>query len=61
MRHNESIPIYCASNRLMKKRGTLSRDQVVDDTYHILFYIGEGTFGEMYRVHHKYLGNLSSV
>jgi serine/threonine protein kinase len=40
----------------MKKRGTLSRGQVIDDTYHILFYIGEGAFGEVYRVHHKYLG-----
>ena len=40
----------------MKKRGTLVRNQVVDDTYQILFYIGEGAFGEVYRVHHKYLG-----
>ncbi|NTW70332.1 MAG: AAA family ATPase [Chlorobiaceae bacterium] len=40
----------------MKKRGTLVRGQVIDETYEILFYIGEGAFGEVYRVQHKYLG-----
>lgn len=40
----------------MKKRGTLKRGQVIDGTYEILFYIGEGAFGEVYRVQHKYLG-----
>lgn len=40
----------------MAKRGTLSRGQVIDGTYEVLFYIGEGAFGEVYRVQHKYLG-----
>jgi transitional endoplasmic reticulum ATPase len=40
----------------MKKHGTLSRGQVIDETYEVLFYIGEGAFGEVYRVQHKYLG-----
>ena len=40
----------------MKKRGTLARGQVIDGTYEVLFYIGEGAFGEVYRVQHKYLG-----
>lgn len=40
----------------MKKRGTLTRGQVIDGTYEVLFYIGEGAFGEVYRVQHKYLG-----
>lgn len=40
----------------MKKCGTLAREQVVDETYEVLFYIGEGAFGEVYRVQHKYLG-----
>lgn len=40
----------------MKKRGILSRNQVINETYVILFYIGEGAFGEVYRVQHKYLG-----
>ena len=36
----------------MKKRGTLARGQVIDGTYEVLFYIGEGAFGEVYRVQH---------
>jgi serine/threonine protein kinase len=40
----------------MKKRGMLTRGQVIDRTYEVLFYIGEGAFGEVYRVQHKYLG-----
>lgn len=40
----------------MKKRGSLSRGQVVDGTYEVLFFIGEGAFGEVYRVQHKYMG-----
>ena len=40
----------------MKKRGSLSRGQVIDGTYEVLFFIGEGAFGEVYRVQHKYLG-----
>lgn len=40
----------------MSKRGSLSRGQVLDGTYEVLFFIGEGAFGEVYRVQHKYLG-----
>ena len=40
----------------MKRRGSLARGQVVDGTYEVLFFIGEGAFGEVYRVQHKYLG-----
>ena len=40
----------------MRKRGTLARGHVIDGTYEVLFYIGEGAFGEVYRVQHKYLG-----
>ena len=40
----------------MKTRGSLFRGQVIDGTYEILFFIGEGAFGEVYRVQHKYLG-----
>lgn len=40
----------------MTRRGSLARGQVIDGTYEVLFYIGEGAFGEVYRVQHKYLG-----
>jgi len=40
----------------MRTRGALSRGQIIDGTYEVLFYIGEGAFGEVYRVQHKYLG-----
>lgn len=40
----------------MARRGALHKGQVIDDTYEVLFYIGEGAFGEVYRVQHKYLG-----
>lgn len=39
-----------------KRKGTLLKGQIVDGTYEILFFIGEGAFGEVYRVRHKYLG-----
>ena len=39
-----------------KKTGILSKDEIVDDTYEVQFFIGEGAFGEVYRVHHRYLG-----
>jgi len=39
-----------------KKTGILSKDEIVDNTYEVQFFIGEGAFGEVYRVHHRYLG-----
>lgn len=39
----------------MPAKGTLARGQVVDQTYEVVFYIGEGAFGEVYRVKHRYL------
>ena len=39
-----------------KKTGILSKGEIVDDTYEVQFFIGEGAFGEVYRVHHRYLG-----
>lgn len=41
----------------MKSVGNiLNRDEVINGTYTIKFYIGKGAFGEVYRVEHKYLG-----
>lgn len=34
----------------------LNKGELVNDTYEIQFFIGEGAFGEVYRVKHKYLG-----
>ena len=39
-----------------KRTGILSKGEIIDDTYEVQFFIGEGAFGEVYRVHHKYLG-----
>ncbi len=36
------------------KNRTLSKGDIVNDTYQIVFFIGEGAFGEVYRVKHKY-------
>lgn len=36
--------------------GILSKGEVVNSTYEVQFFIGEGGFGEVYRVKHKYLG-----
>ena len=33
----------------------LNKGELVNDTYEIQFFIGEGAFGEVYRVKHKYL------
>lgn len=30
--------------------------EVINDTYEVQFFLGEGAFGEVYRVKHKYLG-----
>ena len=34
----------------------LTKGEAINDTYEIQFFIGEGAFGEVYRVKHKYLG-----
>ncbi len=41
----------------MKDKNTiLSKGEIVSDTYEVQFFIGQGAFGEVYRVKHKYLG-----
>lgn len=35
---------------------TLKKGELIDDTYEVQFFIGEGAFGETYRVKHKFLG-----
>jgi transitional endoplasmic reticulum ATPase len=40
----------------MARTGALPKGAVINGTYEVLFYIGEGAFGEVYRVQHKYLG-----
>lgn len=35
---------------------TLSKGEVVNNTYEVNFFIGQGTFGEVYRVKHKFFG-----
>ena len=35
---------------------TLAKGEIIDDTYEVQFFIGEGAFGETYRVKHKFLG-----
>ncbi len=34
----------------------LDKGETINDTYEVQFYLGEGAFGEVYRVKHKYLG-----
>lgn len=36
--------------------GILYKGEVINNTYEVQFFIGEGGFGEVYRVKHKYLG-----
>jgi transitional endoplasmic reticulum ATPase len=36
--------------------GILCKGEIINSTYEIQFFIGEGGFGEVYRVKHKYLG-----
>lgn len=36
--------------------GILSKGDIINSTYEVQFFIGEGGFGEVYRVKHKYLG-----
>lgn len=38
------------------KKNILSKGESINETYDIQFFIGEGAFGEVYRVKHKYLG-----
>jgi len=38
------------------KKNILSKGETINDTYEIQFFIGEGAFGEVYRVKHRYLG-----
>lgn len=38
------------------KTGNLKKGDVINDTYEISFFIGQGAFGEVYRVKHKFLG-----
>lgn len=40
----------------MPKKGTLSKGEVINNTYEIRVLVGEGAFGEAYRVRHKHLG-----
>jgi len=40
----------------IKKNHLLERKEVVNDTYTVQCFIGEGAFGEVYRVNHKFLG-----
>ena len=36
--------------------GILSKGDLINSTYEVQFFIGQGGFGEVYRVKHKYLG-----
>ncbi|MEI7424313.1 MAG: AAA family ATPase [Prolixibacteraceae bacterium] len=36
--------------------GILCKGEVINSTYEVQFFIGQGGFGEVYRVKHKYLG-----
>ena len=38
------------------KTGNLKKGDWINDTYEIQFFIGEGAFGEVYRVKHKFMG-----
>jgi transitional endoplasmic reticulum ATPase len=38
------------------KKNILSKGEIINETYEVQFFIGEGGFGEVYRVLHKYLG-----
>src|ERR1035438_847025 len=39
-----------------EKEHILTKGENINDTYDIQFFIGEGAFGEVFRVKHKYLG-----
>lgn len=41
---------------IAKKKEILQKGEIVNNTYEVQFFIGEGAFGEVYRVKHKYLG-----
>ena len=40
----------------MKKKGILKKGDIINDTLQVKFFIGQGMFGEVYRVKHKHLG-----
>ena len=40
----------------IKGNHTLKKNDVINNTYTVQFFIGEGAFGEVYRVKHKFLG-----
>ena len=40
----------------MKKDTLLTKGEIINNTYEVVCYIGEGAFGEVYRVLHKHLG-----
>lgn len=40
----------------MPKKGTLSKGELINNTYEVRMRVGEGAFGEAYRVRHKHLG-----
>ena len=33
---------------------TLAKGEVINNTYEVIFFIGQGAFGEVYRVKHKF-------
>lgn len=37
-------------------QGALVKGEIINNTYEVQFFIGQGGFGEVYRVKHKYLG-----
>ena len=39
-----------------EKQNILLKGDIINDTYEVQFFIGEGAFGEVYRMKHKYLG-----
>lgn len=41
---------------MSKHNTTFQKGEVIDNTYEIQFFIGEGAFGEVYRVKHKFMG-----
>ena len=38
------------------KQTILLKGENINNTYEIQFFVGEGAFGEVYRVNHRYLG-----
>ena len=36
------------------KKGILTKGEIIKNTYEVSFFIGQGAFGEVYRVKHKF-------